>query len=257
MKYLDAHCMTGAHYEPRNGKLLTADILLEEMNFYGIDEAVVYHAMAREHDFNIGNMQLLKDIAGKPRLHPCWVLGLHYTGKLPHPKVYIPEAIKSGVQLFRLFFGSFISESVHIDLIAYAELFKVLQEHNCPLMVEFESTFKLNPAEMLQVDGILESYPKLPVILGSLCYDRLNIQLIPRMERFCNLYLMTSGMHAQSDISILVNAGYGERLIFGSGFPWFSGGMTKIALAYEEISEDYKNKIAWSNLKNLMKGVKI
>jgi hypothetical protein len=257
MKYIDAHCMIGAHYEPREGKLFTADDVLEEMDFYGIDEAVVYHGMAREHDFHIGNMALLKEIEGKTRLHPCWVLGLHYSGKLPHPQAYIPQALDSGVRLFRLFFGSFISESVHIDLTAYAELFEVLQAHNCPVLVEFEYLFKLTPGEMIQIDNVLQAYPKLPVILGSLCYDRLIIQLIPRLKRYPNLYLMTTGMHAQSDVSGLVNAGFGDRLIYGSGFPWFSGGMTKIALAYEAISEDDHEKITWKNLNGLMKGVQV
>lgn len=257
MKYLDAHCMIGPHYEPRDGRLFTAEDLIEEMDFYGVDEAVVYYGTAREYDFDIGNKDLLKEISTKHRLHPCWVLGLHYTGKLPHPKIYIPQAINSGVKLFRLFFGSFISESTYIDVPAYDELFQVLEEYNCPVLVEFESTFKLGPTEVVQIDGILKNYPKLPVILGSLCYDRLVIQLIPRMMLYPNLYLMTSGMHAQNDISLLVSKGFGERLIYGSGFPWFSGGMTKIALAYESIAIHDKEKIAGKNLERLMKGVRL
>ena len=255
MIYLDSHCMTGAHYEPRIDKKLRACDILNEMDLYGIDEAFVYHSMAREYDVQTGNSLLLEEIKGIKRLHPSFVLGLHHNKKLPPPREYISFATASGVRLFRLFFGSFISESVHIDMLAYEELFRELQERSLPVMIEFESAFKLAPAELLQLDGLLENFKDLPVILSSFCYDRLILQLIPRMERFSNLHLISLGMHSTSDLPLLIDLGFRDRIIFGSGFPWQPQGVARIALEYASVSDEDKAAIAYDNLASILRGV--
>jgi len=255
MIYLDSHCMTGAHYEPRIDKNLQASDILREIDHYGIDEAYVYHGMAREYDIQTGNKLLLEEISGIKRLHPSFVLGLHHNKKLPPPGEYISYAIASGVRLFRMFFGSFISESIHIDILAYDELFGILQEYRLPVMIEFESVFKLAPAEMLQLDKVLESYRHLPVILSSFCYDRMILQLIPRLERYPNLHLISLGMHSTADLPLLIRLGFRDRIIFGSGFPWQPHGVSRIALEYADISDKDKAAIAYDNLHSIIKGV--
>lgn len=55
MIYCDVNAMVGAHFAPREGRFFGVNDLIEEMDFFGIDEVLVYHKMTGEYNLNLGN----------------------------------------------------------------------------------------------------------------------------------------------------------------------------------------------------------
>ena len=47
-----------------------------------------------------------------------------------------------------------------------------------------------------------------------------------------------------------------ERLVYGSNFPWYKAGQTRVALAYAEIPEADRALIAGENLRRLIGGIR-
>src|SRR5919202_3418584 len=98
----DANCMLGRRsiHTPL-GMPATADELEAEMDRLGIAEALVYHGMALDGHPWEGNQRLLREIEGRPRLHPCWVL-LPTTGEMPPPAQLVAEMRARGVRAARM-----------------------------------------------------------------------------------------------------------------------------------------------------------
>lgn len=256
MLYFDANAMIGAHFGPREGKFFTADDLLEEMDFFGIDEALVYHGLAREYDLTVGNQQLMVDIAKSPRLHPCWVIGFPHGGTTSPPKTLLEDIMRNNVEAVRLFFGSRLSHSMVLDLMSHQELFGELEKHRLPTFIEFEDDTQLLAEHILQLDGVLETFSHLPVILSApKMWTELKL-LYPRMARYPQLYIEISGLHGNRMIEDLVENFDAQRLLFGTRFPWFAGGQVKIALAYSNIPLEKKEAIASGNLFTLIRGIR-
>ena len=256
MKYFDAGAMIGAHFAPRSGRFLTASDLVEELDFFGLDQALVYHGLAREYDFAIGNAALLQDIKDIPRLRPCWVVGLHHTGALPPPPQLVAQALHQGVQAVRLFFGGLLSDSDQIDILAYQELLTELQNHRIPTIVEFESGSTLTTRQIMDLDLLLSQFPQLPLILSTARLSGLEIRaLYPRLQRFPNLRLATWGLQLNGLIESIVSQFGPQRLIFATGFPSFGAGQTRIALAYAQIPNPARQAIASDNLSQLIEGI--
>ena len=80
----------------------TADFL-RDMDYYGIDEALVYHAVAREHSPNLGNEILMKEIGTNKRFHPCWVVMPNVTDEIDRPEILISRMLEAGVRCVRIF----------------------------------------------------------------------------------------------------------------------------------------------------------
>ena len=256
MKYFDVSAMIGAHFAPRESHFFTASDLMEELGFFGIDEAIVYHGLAREYDFATGNIAILECIKDVPRLHGCWVVGLHHMGALPPPRQLVKEAIAHGIKAARLFFGGLLSDSSQVDVLAYGELLAELERHRLPTIVEFEGDSTLSVREIMDMDVMLSQFPELPVILLGSRMSGLEIRaLYPRLERFQNLHIATCGLQLNGLIENIVTRFGQERLVFAANFPWFGGGQAKIALAYADISNEARQAIASDNISRLINGI--
>ena len=91
LKLFDAAMRLGRARDHITGSPATGDALLAVMDEVGIADALVWHADAQLYDSQIGNQQLMVDIAENPRLHACWVFMPHETGEVPHPSSVIDK----------------------------------------------------------------------------------------------------------------------------------------------------------------------
>lgn len=160
MKFLNANAMIGAHFAPREGQFFGADDLIEEMDFFGIDEALVYHGLACEYSLAKGNAQIIEDIRDYPRLRACWMAGAHQSGEHAPPAEFVRSALKHNVAAVRLSFGTQGGISFP-DIVTYGELFAELERHRFPTFLGFE---KLTPSpnDIGQLDDVLRAFPDLP-----------------------------------------------------------------------------------------------
>jgi len=254
MKFFDANAMLGAHFAPYANKFPDPLELLAEMNFFGIEEALVYHGLAKEYNTEIGNKKLLKEIADFPRLHPCWVIAPHHTGEISAPAELITDMFKKGVKTGRLFFGGPLSYGELPDFLTYRELFVIFNQYQIPLIIEFEQSELLTWANIISLDTFLEHFPDVPFIVGApKIGGNIDRVLYPRLEKYKNLYIELSGYQHAREIENMVKHFGSKRLIFGTRFPWYGIAQTMINLTYAHISEEDKNAIAGENFKGLLR----
>jgi hypothetical protein len=258
MRYFDANAMVGAHFAPRgDGSFPGARDILDEMDFYKIDEALVYHGLAREYDLRIGNRELMKCVKESARLHPCWVIGVEQEGGMPAPRELMDELAENNVKAVRLFIGGLLSDSPVLDALLYGDLLAELENHGYPVFLEFEGNSSISGRDVVQLDEVLKSFPGLQVVLLSPRTTGLEMKLISvRMERFGNLHMGLSGFHGNYLIEDMTARFGPKRFLFDTCYPWFSPAQVKIALSYADIPREAREAVAYGNLKRLISGRK-
>jgi len=247
LKFFDCNCSIGRVAYPLLYDIHDVDGLIKEMDIAGIEEALVYHTLARDGHAPFGNRQLLEKIKNIDRFHPVWVLFPHYTGEIPKPELILKEMKENNVRAVRLFptkdFHSFsLSEWCS------GELLTALEENRVPVFLDIEIV------SWDDVHTIMEKHQSLPIIITN-CSYRHNRFSYPLLEKYHNLFIELSrymGAGAMEDFEKHFGA---SRLLFGTNMPRYSGPATVALLTYSDISYEKKVAIAGENLKNLLKRV--
>ena len=224
---------------------------MDHMDQYGIESAMVSHAVARELDPIAGNQMLMDEIADAPRLSPIWVLLPHHTREFPAPDELIAQMKAQNVRMATMFAST---ANYYFSLSEWncGELYTALEAHQIPLLLamgEFDPNLE-------GLYAILEKHPNLPLILTNVTY-RVSRNLYPLMKRFPRLYVETFGFKGQDGIADLCEVFGAERMIFGSGMPVACGASAVAMITYSTISDSDKQKIASENLEALLGGVSL
>ena len=85
LKFFDCYCSVGRVPYPLIMDIPDVEGLRKDMATAGIEEALVYHTIARDTDPPLGNKLLEEALAGQEGLYPCWVILPHHTGEMPSP----------------------------------------------------------------------------------------------------------------------------------------------------------------------------
>jgi hypothetical protein len=247
MHFFDCECAIGKLKIPQPGSFSTAQELTAEMQYCGIQEALVYHILAKEFAPAFGNPLLSEAIAGHPQLHACWVLMPHFTGEVPPPRPLVKEMAARGVKAARLCPGAG-GHQFSLSAWSCGELFEVLAEHRIPVFVDKDSI------EWDQIAGLCKTYPQLPLVVSEIWYKD-NRTLYPLFEKFPNFRITLSrfiGHQGLEDVCRRFGPGH---LLFGTKLPVFTPGPVMTMIRYAEISEKDKSDIAADNLRRLLQEV--
>jgi predicted TIM-barrel fold metal-dependent hydrolase len=252
--YYDCNVSFGANGAGVFRPCLSVEELLAEMDWVGVERALVYHALMREQSPVVGNAVLAESIAGQPRLAGTWAILPPQTGELPPAGEFFKAMARANIRalwafpeehryiLDRLTFGSFLDE---------------LSERRIPLLLPREAGGPRPPDTWNLVYRLLGQYPQLTLILtghGPWGEDR---YFRPLLERYPRFYLEISRYELDCGLRELV-ATYGpERLLYGSGFPRFAMGGPRLMLAQAEIGAEAKRAIAGDNLRKLLAEVQL
>lgn len=247
MHFFDSECSIGKLKIPQPGSFSTVPELAAEMKYYGIDDALVYHSLAKEYNPTFGNQLLAESTRGVANLHGCWVLLPHFTGEMPPPSDVVKAMIENGIKAARLFPGG-SGQAFSLSSWSCGDLFVTLEEHRIPVFIDKDLI------EWDQVVTLCKAYKKLPLVLSEVWYKD-NRYLYPLFEQFPNLYISLSrfiGHQCLEDICQRYGAGH---LLFGSKMPVFTPGPVLSMITYAEISEEEKADIAAGNLRRLLQEV--
>jgi hypothetical protein len=250
---VDASCLLGRAAVRQPGAPTTAEELVATLRAFGIGEALVYHAAAAEYSPRVGNERLLADVAGRPELHPCWVLGPHQTGELPPPAETVPAMLRAGVRAVRLFPHDHRYRFRPWNI---GPLLECLAAHRVPVCVDFGMIGWSE--ELVDWEGLIEvcaAFPDLPVILARASIGS-NRRLFPAIERCPNLLIETSYYAVHRGIELVATIFGADRLLFGTGYPLRAPGPAIAALAYALVSETDRARIGGGNLRALLEGVR-
>jgi hypothetical protein len=245
----DANCMIGRSTVPRPGEPQTAEDLLRVMDRFGIAEALVFHAQAKELSPLEGNPLLLEEIKGHDRLRPMAVVMPGHTGEFPPADKHVAELFDQGFRAVRMFPpGHFFS----LALWSCGELCFELAARRMPLFLDFENpAWSLPRTDWDAIAGLLAAFAALPIVLvrEGMAVDR-NLQAL--MARHENLYIETSYYSLHRGLELLAERPGAERALFGTGLPRSHPGAPIAQLTYAELSPEQKALIAGGNLRRLL-----
>ena len=103
LTFFDCNCSVGRVPHPHLADMHDGEGLRGEMDTAGIDQALVFHSMARDASPPLGNSLLADAIKDVPGLHPVWVVLPHHTGEIPPPKKLLKQMEKNGVKAVRMY----------------------------------------------------------------------------------------------------------------------------------------------------------
>jgi hypothetical protein len=255
LSFFDAHCYVGRYKTFREGSFYTTDDLLKWMEYYGIAEALVTHAMSREHHPTDGNPAVMAEVRGRANLYPSWAGLPPASHELPPPKELVAGMISQGVRAMKLFYGSY---SFPISEWCIGGLLTELEAHRVPTFldpdVEF-CTWREDTLDWDGVDALCTAHPELPVILSEARLRSSNRLLYQLLERHANLRIETSGFWAYHGIEFITREFGAHRLIFGSRMPFRDPSCAIGQVVYSDISDENKRRVAGDNLRALLGGV--
>ena len=240
MKLFDCNCSFGESVRPPFRYARYAAELLKEMDFCGVDQALVYHAGMRFGSPVIWNDRLTDGIKGNPRLEPTWAILPHQTGEQLPPEKFIAAMYQNGVRALWTF-----PEEHHyqLDRRTFGELLEEMVERKIPLFVK---------QDIAAIGNLLTDFPQLTVVAVNQGPHSIERYLRPLVETFSRLYLDTSYYIIEGAIEEFC-ALYGhQRLLFGTAFPNNCSGGALLRLVQADIDDEAKNAIAGGNLERIL-----
>ncbi|MBE9511198.1 MAG: hypothetical protein IMY71_09990 [Bacteroidetes bacterium] len=247
LNFFDCNCSVGRVAYPHLYDIPDVEGLLKEMETAGIEEALVYHIVARDGYPPLGNSMLMEEIKNIPELHPVWVVLPHHTGEMPHPDNLLQEIKKNNVKAVRIY-PKVNYHSFSISEWCSGELLCGLEEERIPLILDMETV------SWEDVYTILGNHKQLPVIAAT-CNYRNNRYIYPLLEKFNNLFIELSRFMGAGAIEDIVKRFGSHHLIFGTNMPQYSGTAAVSILTYSDIDQEAKQDIAGKNLSKLLNGM--
>jgi uncharacterized protein len=245
VEVFDCNACFGDSARPAFRYARTAAALEEEMDFSGIDEALVYHAGMRFGDPAAWNSRLSAEIAGRPRLRPTWAILPSQTGEQPEPRAFLLAMAESGVRALRAF-----PQEQHypLDGSTFGPLLEMLADRRIPLLVK---------DNLAAIGRLLGEFPDLTVVAVSQGPHSLERYLRPLVERYPNLYIDTSCYLVEGLIEELCGRYGPDRLLYGSGFPDNAAGGPFLRLAAADIGRADREAVACGNLRRMLEEARI
>jgi predicted TIM-barrel fold metal-dependent hydrolase len=234
---------------------LTADTALELMDRYQIAEALVHAHDARLiHPREQANRRLLDEVAGRPRLHPAWVIEPPKSPGREAARARVTTMLDAGVRAARLP----MKAAPPLPWL-WEDLCAALEEHHVPCFLDFGAVGTAGEMSDGEVNGVREialAHPELPMVLSNL-FGGLGVHpaIVPLVRRTPNLYLDVTGI-LEFWREVALGAGP-ERVLFATGAPFADPGIYVSNVQYElRLDEAAKRKIAGDNLRRLLEAVR-
>lgn len=266
LHFFDCNCMIGKSWilEPQPMRLKTQLQLVEEMEYYGIAEAMIYSCMAKER-LELSAWQPLSPdealewAADQPRLHAMAVLILQHMASNPVPETDVKQMISRGIRMAVVFPTRAFPYLINDWLCG--GLLKALEDHRVPMLLQNSDLASRYPQfertqgfSVENIDWMCEHYPKLPIILAGIA-GGVRI-VIPLMKRRPNLYIELSKCYIHQPVRYLKEQVGIERILFGSGMPMTSPAPAMTEVHYAPIPEAEKRLVAGDNLRRLLAEVR-
>jgi len=253
MEFFDCNACYGVFSVPPYKRADSVDDLIEEMEWCGIQRAMVRHAAMVDESPIVGNPLLIQQTKTYPNLEPSWAMLPPQTRELGTVEQLISAMKENGVKALWAF------PSKHRYLLngtTFGELFEEMIARNIPLFVERnESSGGLQGWAM--AESVLRDFPELTLIVvghGSWGEDR---YFRPMIERYEGVYVDTSRYELDGGIADFCEAYGPYRILFGTNFPHTPMGGAMLTLMHADISDDAREAIAGGNLRRILSEVKL
>ena len=220
--------------------------ILAEMDFNGIDKAIVYHQSMKDVSVYYGNSKIIEEVKlNKQRLVASMSILPAITDtefSVENLDKYIKENNIFGVRVFpRL-------QRYMTDKITMGEVFDYLTQIKMPVYISPDMGWDL-------VFDTMKDFPKLTAIITNYGLWGSDRYFYPLVNAYKNLYVDSSDFQEIRGIEYFVKKFGDERMLFGTNFPMDNMGGPITTLLGANISQDSKEKIASGNIERLMSEV--
>ena len=249
MNFFDCNAFLGlASVREIYPPVFTTEDFLAEMDFNGVDRALVWHIAQRDVSPQAGNEMLAGAIAAQPRLTGCWTIQPNQAHEYAPFPSFLKAMQAARVPALRTFP---LDHHFYLNAVSMASWLEPMVTHRVPLFlsVRYGANWDI-------VYNILAEFPELVCVLcdhGVWGEDR---RFRPLIEKYPHLYVDTAQYMLDGGIESFV-ADYGpQRLLYGSGFPAsYFGGMI-MTIHHARISDEAKEAIAGKNLERILAEVR-
>jgi uncharacterized protein len=224
-----------------------APAILSEMDFNGVDRALVWHIAQHDASPHTGNALLAEAIQPYTRLVGCWSILPNQAHEFPTFETFFAQMRQKRVFALRAFP---ISHHFLLNRVAMGDWLDGILAHHLPLFLSVA-----RGANWDIIYALLAEYPNLVCVIcdhGCWGEDR---RFRPLVECYPNVYVDTAQYLLDGGIEAFV-ADYGpDRMLYGSGFPASYPGGMMMAIRHARISEAAKEAIAGKNLQRIISEV--
>ncbi len=232
----------------------TPDDLLAEMDFCGVDAALVTCAAQRDDSPAVGNELVVQLTHGQPRLHPTWAILPPQTEELaPDVDAFFAAMAASGVRALWAFPGR---HRYLLNRTTFGPFFEAMIARRVPLFLPLtEASGGLQGWPL--VEDVLASFPDLTLVATDQSVWGQDRYFRPLVERHRGFDFETSNYQLGRGLEAYCRKYGPDRLLFGTGYPVIPMGGPLLNLARADISDRDREAIAGGNLARLLEEVRL
>lgn len=249
MNYFDCNAFIG---RPARREIFTpaptANDILQEMNFCGVEKALVWHAAQLDASPQVGNDLLIQAIQYQPRLSGCLAILPNQAHEYPPMEELLKTMRAARITAMRAFP---IEHHFLFNRVAMNAWLELMVDRQIPLFLSVE-----RGANWEILYALLEEFPDLTCVIcdhGCWGEDR---RFRPLIELYPNTYVDTANYLLDGGIEAFVKDYGADRMLYGSGFPRCHFGGMMLAIQHARISDAAKTAIAGGNLTRLLEEVR-
>lgn len=247
--FFDADCQIGSG--PNTGIGPNVRDLLDEMDEYGIDRALVRHINAPMLGALESNRELAEMLADddSKRLSGVWSILPSQCCELPSPDEFFLQMKENHISVLTLHPYDHRYVPCRLTL---GKIMDSARERCIPVLLnDFSGQWR-------DLYDFVADFPQNILILcdtyGKWGYDR---QVRPMLETYSNFYYGMTGYWGPEGIRDLADTYGAERFLYSSGYPRYIHGAGMLQLKYSGLEMNQIKMIAGENLANLLKGVQL
>ncbi len=253
MRFFDCNAIYGVFQNPPLKRAEGATDVLEEMDFCGIDRALVRCAAQVDETPVVGNSLLCQQVEGHERLIPAWVLLPFQAEELGTLPQFLAQMGRQGVRALWAY------PSKHrylLNVTTCGDLLEEMTARRIPLFLphgEQSGAFQ----SWALAEALLADFPELRLVVvghGPWGEDR---YFRPLMQRYPHFYVDTSRYELDGGIAAVCRRYGPHRMLFGSGFPTVNMGGAMLTLLHCDMPDEHKQAVAAGNLQRLLDEVNL
>lgn len=238
MKITDINCFVG-YDNQLICKKNTPEMLVEKMNKYHIDNAVIYDKWAiNNHGEGNQNVYKLSE-KHNDRFSSCYVLSPNLASNEMPSQSDLYDILKNDKPAAIRLFPQ--SNGFIVDSFYAGELLDIINTLKIPLILEASEGIDFKAMPTLSKD-----FPDIPFVLigiGLRCAD----YIIPLMTKRNNIYFDTSYTVDAGFIDETVNKFGSEKFLFGSNMPLMEPSGLLSMIIYGDFANEHKENIFFKN----------
>lgn len=238
MRITDINCMIG-HWNTRRRIFKTSDELLAVLDQYRISDCVAFHSTAVWNPKQ-GN-DIIRELAknSSDRIKACYILEPNLgSSVMPEADQLLQKLKEERPLAIKL---DPVSKKYRVDNFYCGELLEILNELEMPILFDADQVPGFD-----YLPSLAKAYPKIKFVILRRGLNE-SRYIVPLIRKLDNVYFDTSIMIDTGIIEEIVNKYGSDKLLFGSGLPFFEPSGALSMILYARIKDSDKENILYKN----------